>query len=106
MLQGRALPVVLRESLEQIAVGRPVRLQMTVDGQPRPLREEADEALLRIGQEAVANAVRHAQASEIQVVLIYGFHHEARGDAGDGCRWPQAGSASARLVQLSAPATG
>ncbi len=71
MLQGRPLPAVLRESLEQIAAGHPVRLQMTVDGEPRPLREEADEALLRIGQEAVANAVRHAQAGEIQVVLTY-----------------------------------
>ena len=45
---------------------------MTVAGQSRPLREEVDEAVLRIGQEAVANAVRHAQASEIQVSLTYG----------------------------------
>ena len=35
------------------------------------MREEVDEAVLRIGQEAVANAVRHAQASEIQVLLTY-----------------------------------
>jgi len=71
MLQGRTLPVVLRESLEQIAASHPVRLQITVDGQARPLREEVDEAMLRIGQEAVANAVRHAEASEIQVMLTY-----------------------------------
>ena len=67
MLQGRDLPTVMQESLEQIAAGHPVRLRMTVAGQPRPLREELEEAVLRIGQEAVANAVRHAQASEIQV---------------------------------------
>jgi len=70
-LQGRTLPAVLRESLEQIVAGHPVRLRMAVTGQPRPLPEEIDEALLRIGQEAVANAVRHAQASEIQVSLCY-----------------------------------
>jgi signal transduction histidine kinase len=71
MLQGRALPAVLRESLDQIAAGHPVRLRVTVAGQSRPLREDVDEAVLRIGQEAVANAVRHAQASEIQVSLAY-----------------------------------
>jgi len=42
-----------------------------VAGQPRLLREDQDEALLRIAQESVANAVRHAQASEIQVLLTY-----------------------------------
>jgi signal transduction histidine kinase/streptogramin lyase len=71
MLQGRALPAVLLESLDQIAAGHPVLLRMTVAGQSRPLREEVDEAVLRIGQEAVANAVRHAQASEIHVSLTY-----------------------------------
>ena len=71
MLQGRALPAVLQESLEQIAAGHTVRLQVTVAGQPRLLREDQDEALLRIAQESVANAVRHAQASEIQVLLTY-----------------------------------
>jgi signal transduction histidine kinase/streptogramin lyase len=71
MLQGRALPVVLRESLEQIAAGHPVHLRVTVTGRPRPLREDVDETILRIGQEAVANAVRHAQANEIQVSLAY-----------------------------------
>jgi len=71
MLQGRARTTVMREALEQIAAGHPVRLLMEVAGQSRPLREETEEALLRIGQEAVANAVRHAQASEIQVRLTY-----------------------------------
>ena len=71
MLQGRTLPAVLLESLDQIAAGHPVLLRMTVAGRSRPLREEVDEAVLRIGQEAVANAVRHAQASEIHVSLTY-----------------------------------
>ncbi len=71
MLQGRALPAVLRDAVEQIVAGHPVHLRMTVTGQPRPMREEVDEALLRIGQEAVANAVRHAHAREIRVSLAY-----------------------------------
>ena len=70
-LQDRALESVLRESVEQIAAGHPVRLRIAVSGKPRPFAEEVDEAMLRIGQEAVANAVRHARAREIQVSLIY-----------------------------------
>ncbi|MGC9944958.1 MAG: two-component regulator propeller domain-containing protein [Bryobacteraceae bacterium] len=71
MLQGRALVPVMREALEQVAAGYPVRLRMTVAGQPRPVREEVEEAVLRIGQEAVANGVRHAHATEIEVWLAY-----------------------------------
>jgi len=61
----------MREALEQVAAGYPVRLRMTVAGQPRPVREELEETVLRIGQEAVANAVRHAQATAIEVWLTY-----------------------------------
>jgi signal transduction histidine kinase len=71
MLQGRALPTVLGDAVEQIAAGYRVHVRMTVTGEPHPMREEVDEALLRIGQEAVANAVRHAQAREIHVSLAY-----------------------------------
>ena len=71
MLQEGPLSVVMREALEQIAVGHPVHLHMAVAGQARPLREELEEAILRVGQEAVANAVRHAQGREIQVLLTY-----------------------------------
>jgi signal transduction histidine kinase len=48
------------------------------------LREEADEALLRIGQEAVANAVRHAQASEIRVLVTYEHDSLSLGIRDDG----------------------
>jgi len=72
ILEGRCLSTVLRESLEQIAAGHPVRLSVIVTGEPPVLRDECGEAVLRIGQEAVFNAVRHAHASEIQVYLEYG----------------------------------
>jgi len=71
MLQGRELAPVMREALEQVAAGYPVRLRMTVAGEPRPVREDLEETVLRIGQEAVANAVRHAQATAIEVWLTY-----------------------------------
>jgi signal transduction histidine kinase len=72
MLEGRSLPEVLRESLERIAVGHRVTPRVKVAGAVRTLSPELDEAVLRIGEEAVANAVRHAEASEIEARLIYG----------------------------------
>src|SRR4029077_17777061 len=39
--------------------------------QPRPCSSEVEEELLRIAQEAVNNANRHAQASEIRIALDY-----------------------------------
>ncbi|TAE78481.1 MAG: sensor histidine kinase [Verrucomicrobia bacterium] len=43
-----------------------------IEGVPRPLPAEHESALLRIGQEALTNAVRHAGASRIIVRLRFG----------------------------------
>jgi signal transduction histidine kinase len=44
---------------------------LQVKGTYRPVTRKTEEELLRIGQEAVANAVRHAAATRIDVQLIY-----------------------------------
>jgi signal transduction histidine kinase len=44
---------------------------LQVKGTYRPVSPKVEEELLRIGQEAVANAVRHAAASRIDVQFIY-----------------------------------
>jgi signal transduction histidine kinase len=44
---------------------------LQVNGTYRPVSPRIEEELLRIGQEAVANAVRHASAIRIDVQLIY-----------------------------------
>jgi signal transduction histidine kinase len=44
---------------------------LQVKGTYRPVTPKTEEELLRIGQEAVANAVRHAAATRIDVQLIY-----------------------------------
>ena len=36
-----------------------------------PLPEKADDTLLHIGQEAIANAVRHADPSHLAIGLVY-----------------------------------
>ena len=49
--------------------GIPVRVATT--GTPRPLRPEAEAALLRVAQEALANAAKHAGATRVGVTLSY-----------------------------------
>jgi signal transduction histidine kinase len=57
----------------RIANGGPmkVRVQTLGGGDPRSLTPRIADALYRIGQEAIANAVRHADASRMDISLIY-----------------------------------
>ncbi|MGH7967349.1 MAG: sensor histidine kinase, partial [Limisphaerales bacterium] len=44
----------------------------TLRGKPRKLPPEWENNLLRIGQEVLTNTIRHAQASEFDVLLVFG----------------------------------
>ncbi|MFJ1705102.1 sensor histidine kinase [Kitasatospora sp. NPDC088346] len=59
----------LTEALRRLAGG--ARADFHLDGEPYPLPVEAEVALLRLTQEALANAVRHARAERIAVTLAY-----------------------------------
>ena len=58
----------LPEALKKISEDR---AQLTVTGTVEPLHDELEAALLRIAQEALANATRHAHADRIGVTLTY-----------------------------------
>ncbi|SEG08378.1 Signal transduction histidine kinase [Thermomonospora echinospora] len=58
----------LPEALKKITDGK---AHLTVTGTAEPLHDELEAALLRIAQEAVANATRHAHAERIGVTLSY-----------------------------------
>ena len=47
-------------------------LRVVVDGRSRPLRPAIRDEVFRIGREALVNALRHAQARNIQAQLEYG----------------------------------
>lgn len=72
MLETRDLVSALREAGENLTAGSDVRLEYSVIGQPERLAPKVDEHLLRIGQEAVSNAVRHAHATVVRVELEFG----------------------------------
>ena len=69
--QPEDLPSRLSRSCTRIAGGSSAKVYLQVKGTYRPVPSKIEEELLRIGQEAVANAVRHASATRIDVQLIY-----------------------------------
>ncbi len=68
-LEGHDLPAALSEAAYQWTAGSPVEIQVDVEGENRPLPEETEQHLLRIAQEAVTNAVKHAHASQVRIHL-------------------------------------
>lgn len=65
------LPSVVAGTARDIIAGTPVALDWLVDGTPYPLDPEAQAIILRVAQEAVANVVKHAVASRVQIRLSY-----------------------------------
>lgn len=55
----------------QATAGLKIPVEVRLSGAPRPLAAEAELNLLRICQEAVTNAVRHAQPQQIVISLSY-----------------------------------
>ncbi len=71
-LDERDLPAALAEMTRRLTAESGVQTQFSVGGTFRPLAPQVENNLLRIGQEAVGNAVRHAQAKTVSVSLDFG----------------------------------
>jgi signal transduction histidine kinase/ligand-binding sensor domain-containing protein len=62
----------LRESAERATASQSIDFSFTFSGTPRRLGAPIEHQLLRISQEAVLNAVRHAEPRHIRMLLDYG----------------------------------
>jgi signal transduction histidine kinase len=62
---------VLPRTVAQMTSDTPMRAEVRVHGTPRSLPSDVGMNLLRIGQEALANAIRHARARNIFVELTF-----------------------------------
>ena len=61
---------------------------MIVSGEPRILSEDIEENLLRICQEALTNALRHAQATRVDIALTFTPDAVALSVKDNGCGLP------------------
>jgi signal transduction histidine kinase len=97
-LAEQPLPQALEELTGRLGEETGLQAETVVTGTARPLPAQVEEALLRIGQEALANVRKHAAASRVTVTLSYlddavtvdvhddgvGFDHAATAAAGAG----------------------
>ena len=54
------------------SAGRPEKFHFRLHGRPRPLPGDTEAHLLRVGQEALTNVLKHARAANVLVELGYG----------------------------------
>ncbi|EDX87226.1 GAF domain protein [Synechococcus sp. PCC 7335] len=70
-LETDTLPTALRKVLNQINHDTHLDTQFYLEGTPEPLPDDIQLHLLRISQEAITNALRHAQATQIDLTLAF-----------------------------------
>jgi signal transduction histidine kinase/ligand-binding sensor domain-containing protein len=78
-LRTRELPTgalvhAFSQVVKELPVADPPEVQILAEGEERPLSGIAGDDVLQIGRQAIANALQHARARRIQVVLSYSPH--------------------------------
>ena len=71
-LEQMGLAKALELAARTIVQGGPIAIAMSVRGESKQIPLRISDTLFRVGQEAVANAVRHARPRTIQLRLVYG----------------------------------
>lgn len=72
VLETGDLPTALKNILKQMADGTELKSEFETTGRVRRLPPVIENNLLRLGQEAITNATKHAQAKTIRVALHFG----------------------------------
>lgn len=78
------LATALSNSLKRLTAGRDIATEINVTGTPSRLPAEVETNVLRIGQEAVSNAINHAAPHKIQVKIAFTPQHLALEVTDDG----------------------
>ncbi len=71
LLESNGLATAIRNYIQELEAHSHLDLSFTVDGQPRRLPADQELALFRIGQEALANVIKHAESTNASVLLQY-----------------------------------
>ncbi|MEU6715124.1 sensor histidine kinase [Nonomuraea sp. NPDC046802] len=83
-LRSARLSEALAGVAERWSALHEIPVQVTTTGTARSIRPEAEAALLRIAQEALANVAKHARATRVGVTLSYLEHETALDVRDDG----------------------
>ena len=70
-LERAGFCAALKQTIVKPTIGTPLRSQFQVEGDVRELPPGVEENLLHIGQEALTNALKHAQASCFEARLCF-----------------------------------
>ena len=84
-LEEKKLAEVLEELIMKLTVGTAVQATFTLQGEPRKLPPETETNFLRVGQEALTNAIRHARPSKFDVLLAFGERELRLSMRDNGC---------------------
>lgn len=92
------LPGALLRSGRQITYGTNIQVELETKGQARALPEVVEENLLRIGQEALTNILKHSRGTRAKINLKFDAHEvvlevndNGSGFAPENCAGPQDG---------------
>jgi signal transduction histidine kinase len=85
LLEEGDLVSALAQTIESMANGDRTSIQVQVEGEPRRLAATTELNLLRIGQEAVINALKHARPSQVNVLLQFHPQVVRLSIVDDGC---------------------
>jgi signal transduction histidine kinase len=85
LLDSRHLPDVLADFGREATAGTPVKFAVAVSGRARSCSPRLENELLRIGQEAITNSIRHSHATRIRLELRYTEDTVTLTVVDDGC---------------------
>lgn len=85
VLEGHDLSAALSELLDQEVRGAGIHAEAMTHGVVRRLPSAVENDLLRIGQEAIHNAIRHAQPSKITLEMTFTEKRVVLSVRDDGC---------------------
>jgi ligand-binding sensor domain-containing protein len=71
VLEGASLDQALAQIAEQLTAGTAITISLEVVGHCPGLAKELEGQLLRIGQEAITNAVRHSACRNLDILLVF-----------------------------------
>jgi signal transduction histidine kinase len=82
----------LESTARTMVEGGSVEVTASSTGVPRPISAKIASSLLRIGQEAIANAVRHSEPSHLNISLAFDIGSVRLAVKDDGCGFVKSGN--------------